>query len=132
VLAFSSDWPCSWPPDPFISIQEAATREIWHSDDTANIVGQPMDGAAQAGARPTGKFYSPEQRITVQEAVDAYTHGSAYAAFSDAHVGTLEPGKEADIAVLSQDIFTVPHDEIGKTKVVMTMVGGKSVYEAWN
>lgn len=132
VLAFSSDWPCSWPPDPFISIQEATTREIWHSDDTANVLGQPMDGTAQGGARPTGKFYSPEQRITVPEAIDAYTRGSAYAAFLDNRVGTLEPGKEADLAVLSQDVFTVPREAIGKTKVVMTMVGGKTVYEEWN
>jgi predicted amidohydrolase YtcJ len=132
VLAFSSDWPCSWPPDPFISIQQAVMRQIWHSDDTANVLGQPMDGAAQGGARPTGQIYSPEQRITVREAIDAYTRGSAYAAFSDTRVGTLELGKEADIAVLSQDVFTVPPEQIGKTHVVMTMVGGKTVYEETN
>jgi len=129
VLAFSSDWPCSWPPDPFIGMQEAVTRAIWHSDDTANTVGQPMDGAAQGGARPTGKIYSPEQRITVAEAVAAYTRGSAYASFFDTRVGTLEPGKEADIAVLSQDVFSVPEQEIAKTQAVMTLVGGKTVYE---
>ncbi|HEY2634168.1 MAG TPA: amidohydrolase family protein, partial [Steroidobacteraceae bacterium] len=45
VLGFSSDWPCSWPPNPFVSIQAAITREIWHSDDTADIVDLPLDGA---------------------------------------------------------------------------------------
>jgi predicted amidohydrolase YtcJ len=132
VIAFSSDWPCIWPPNPFLNVQEAATREIWHSDDTAGVMGEPLDGAAQAGARPTGEFYSPAERITVQQAIDAYTKGSAYASFFDDHVGTLEPGKLADIAVLSQDVFTVPHEEISKTKVVMTLVGGRVVYQNWH
>jgi predicted amidohydrolase YtcJ len=132
VIAFSSDWPCIWPPNPFLNVQEATTREIWHSDDTAGVMGEPLDGAAQAGARPTGKFYSPAERITVQQAIDAYTKESAYASFFDDHVGTLEPGKLADIAVLSQDVFTVPHGEIAKTEVVMTLVGGKIVYQNWH
>jgi len=55
---FSSDWPCSWPPNAFIGIQEATTREIWHSADTADVIDLPLDGAAMAGARPTGKFYT--------------------------------------------------------------------------
>jgi hypothetical protein len=128
VLGFSSDWPCSWPPNPFVSIQAAITREIWHSDDTADIIDLPMDGAALAGARPTGKFYTPEQRISVRQAVDAYTQGSAYAEFAESRVGTLEVGKFADLAVLSQDIFSVPPRTVGKTRVLMTMVGGKVVY----
>jgi predicted amidohydrolase YtcJ len=132
VLAFSSDWPCIWPPNPFLNIQEATTREIWHSDDTANVVGEPLDGAAQAGARRTGKIYSPDERITVERAVDAYTSGSAYAAFMDDRVGSLEAGKEADLAVLSQNLFSVPHAEIERTTVLMTMVGGKTVYEDWH
>jgi predicted amidohydrolase YtcJ len=127
-LGFSSDWPCSWPPNPFVSMQSAITREIWHSDDTADIVDLPLDGAALAGARPTGKFYTPQFRVTVREAVDAYTQGSAYAEFAENRVGTLEPGKLADLAVLSQDIFTAPPRTVGKTRVLMTMVGGRIVY----
>jgi predicted amidohydrolase YtcJ len=130
VLGFSSDWPCSWPPDPFVSIQAAITREIWHSDDTADIVDLPLDGAALAGARPTGKVYTPEQRVSVRQAVDAFTQGSAYAAFEDTQLGTLEAGKLADLAVLSQDIFSVPPKTVGKTAVVMTMVGGRIVHGA--
>jgi predicted amidohydrolase YtcJ len=129
VLGFSSDWPCSWPPNPFVGIQAAITREIWHSDDTADIIDLPMDGAALAGARPTGKAYTPEQRVTVQQAVDAYTRGSAYAAFEEAQIGTLEAGKLADLAVLSQNIFSVAPKTVGKTHVVLTMVGGRIVYE---
>jgi predicted amidohydrolase YtcJ len=128
VLGFSSDWPCSWPPNPFIGIQSAVTREIWHSDDTADIIDLPLDGAALAGARPTGKFYTPGQRVTVRQAVDAYTRGSAYAEFAESRVGSLEVGKFADLAVLSQDIFTAAPKGVGKTRVLMTMVGGKIVY----
>lgn len=130
VLAFSSDWPCTWPPDPFVSIQETATRQVWKSADTANVAGAPLDGAGQGGAIVTGAVYVPGERISVADAVRAYTQGSAFAAFSDGQVGTLEAGKLADLAVLSQDIFSVPPETIGKTRVVTTMVGGKIVYTA--
>ena len=130
VLAFSSDWPCTWPPDPFVSIQQTVTRQVWKSADTANIAGAPLDGAGQGGARVTGAIYVPDERIGVADAVRAYTQGSAFAAFSDKEVGTLEVGKLADLAVLSQDIFAVPLETIGKTRVVTTMVGGKIVYGA--
>ena len=130
VLAFSSDWPCTWPPDPFVSIQQTVTRQVWKSADTANIAGGPLDGAGQGGARVTGAIYVPDERIGVADAVRAYTQGSAFAAFSDKEVGTLEVGKLADLAVLSQDIFTVPLETIGKTRVVTTMVGGTIVYGA--
>jgi predicted amidohydrolase YtcJ len=130
VLAFSSDWPCTWPPNPFVSIQETAARQVWKSADTANVAGGSLDGAAQGGATLTGAVYTPEERISVADAVRAYTRGSAYAAFSDGQVGTLEVGKLADLAVLSQDIFSVPPETVGKTRVVTTMVGGKIVYSA--
>jgi predicted amidohydrolase YtcJ len=130
VLAFSSDWPCTWPPDPFVSIQEAVTRQVWKSADTANIMSGPLDGAGQGGATLTGAIYAPEERLSVADAVRAYTQGSAYAAFSDGQVGTLEVGKLADLAVLSQDIFSVSPETIGKTRVVTTMVGGKIVFSA--
>ena len=101
-----SDWPCTWPPDPFVSIQQTATRQVWKSDDTANVAGGSLDGAAQGGAKPTGAVYVPEERIKVEDAVSAYTWGSAYAAFAEGRqLGTLECGKFADLAVLSQDIF---------------------------
>ncbi len=129
VLAFSSDWPCTWPPDPFVSIQETATRQIWKSADTANIAGETLDGAANGGATLTGRVYVPEERISVADAVRAYTQGSAFAAFSDKQVGTLEPGKLADLVVLSQDIFAVAPESISRTRVLTTMVGGKVVYQ---
>jgi predicted amidohydrolase YtcJ len=129
VLAFSTDWPCMWPPDPFVNIQQAVTRQIWKSDDTASIETTPFDGAHQGGAKPlAGRFFHPDQRITVRESVDAYTRFAAYSEFAEDRVGTLAPGKLADLAVLSQDIFTVSAESIGKTKVVLTMVGGRVVY----
>ena len=130
VLAFSSDWPCTWPPDPFVSIQQTATRQAWKSADTADIAGTPLDGAGQGGAAPTAGSYVPAEKISVVQSVRAYTMGSAFAAFSDDKVGSLEVGKFADLAVLSQDIFAIPPESIGKTRAVLTMVGGKIVYSA--
>ena len=84
----------------------------------------------QAGSRRTGQVYTPQERITVTQAIDAYTRNAAYAAFRDHDVGTLEKGKLADLAVLSQDVFTVPGGEIGATRVLQTFVGGRLVYTA--
>jgi predicted amidohydrolase YtcJ len=128
TLAFASDWPCTQPPDPFLGIEQAVTRAEWRSADTESIVGNPFDGAGQGGAKRTGMAYVPGERITVEEAVRAYTAGSAYAAFMDDRVGTLEAGKAADLVVLSQDLFSVPHEAIGATRAVITMVGGRVVY----
>jgi predicted amidohydrolase YtcJ len=72
----------------------------------------------------------PSEAITREQAVTAYTLTSAYAEFQEKEKGTIEPGKLADIAVLSQDIFTVPTPELPKTVSVLTMVGGKVVYKA--
>lgn len=129
-LAFGSDWPCIWPPDPFIAIQEAVTRQIWKPANGSEFPGGVFDGAGQAGYTATGDFYTPGERLTVEQAVNAYTQGSAYARFAEDKLGTLEAGKEADLAVLSQDIFSVKPEDISKTKVLTTMVAGKVVYSA--
>jgi len=63
-----------------------------------------------------------------KQAMAAYTRGSAYAALWDDKPGTLETGKLADRAVLSQDIFPVPAENIGETQIMLTMVGGRIVY----
>jgi predicted amidohydrolase YtcJ len=116
LLSFSSDWPCSWPPDPLAGIQQALMREVR----------RPV---TMHGVAPTPPEYNaPEQKITVEQAVAAYTKAGAYAEFSENRVGTLEAGKEADLAVLSQDIFRARPEEIGKTHVLMTMVGGNVVF----
>jgi predicted amidohydrolase YtcJ len=73
---------------------------------------------------------NPPEAITREQAVIAYTLTSAYAEFQEKEKGSLEPGKLADLAVLSQDIFSVPFSEMPKTESVLTLVGGKAVYDA--
>lgn len=73
---------------------------------------------------------NPPQAITREQAVTAYTLTSAYAEFQEKEKGSLEPGKLADLAVLSQDIFSIPLSELPKTESVLTLVGGKVVYDA--
>jgi hypothetical protein len=72
----------------------------------------------------------PSEAITREQAVIAYTLTSAYAEFAEKEKGSLEPGKLADLAVLSQDIFAVPPSNLPKTTSVLTLVGGKIVYDA--
>jgi predicted amidohydrolase YtcJ len=133
VLAFGSDWPCTWPPNPLVALQESVTRQIWRpAKGGSDFPGGVFDGAGQGGSVPTTQSYVPEERLTVEQAVNAYTQGSSYARFSDDRTGTLEVGKEADLAVLSQDIFSVKAEEISKAKVTMTMVGGKVVFTEGN
>ena len=127
-LAFGSDWPCTWPPDPFVGMQQVVRRTIWHSVASSAMVGGVFDGGGQGGAVATLSSYVPEESIAVEQAVNAYTLGAAYARFSEDRLGTLETGKEADLAVLSQDIFSVAPAELARTHVVMTMVGGKVVF----
>jgi predicted amidohydrolase YtcJ len=109
VLAFGSDWPVA-PLDPLPGVDAAVNRRT-------------LDGK-----HPEGWF--PEQRITVVEAVKAYGWGSAYAGFQEHEKGTLAAGKLADIAVLGRDIFDPKErGKIGETKVELTIVGGKVVFE---
>jgi predicted amidohydrolase YtcJ len=72
----------------------------------------------------------PREAITREQAVIAYTLTAAYSQFAEKDKGSLEPGKFADLAVLSQDIFSIPPPELPKTESVLTTVGGKIVYDA--
>jgi predicted amidohydrolase YtcJ len=107
-LAFGSDWTVA-PLNPLLGIAAAVTR-------------QTLDGKHPEG-------WIPEQKITVEEAVRAYTAGSACAEFTENVKGTIRPGKLADLVVLSEDIFTLPPKSISNTRVVMTIVGGRVVFE---
>jgi predicted amidohydrolase YtcJ len=108
TLAFGSDWPVA-PLDPVMGIYAATTRRT-------------LDGKNPEG-------WVPEQRITVAQAVHAYTMGSAFAEHQEKVKGSIEPGKLADLVVLSQDIFAIPPEAIEKTRVEMTIFDGKVVYE---
>jgi predicted amidohydrolase YtcJ len=76
-----------------------------------------------------GEIFHGEQRMTRMEALAAYTINAAYAAFEDEIKGSLTPGKLADVVVLSQDILSVPEEEILQTEVLYTIVGGEVLYQ---
>ena len=107
-MAFGSDWTVA-PIDPLEGIYAAVTRRT-------------IDGA-----NPDG--WVPQQKITVEEALAAYTAANAYAAFLENQLGALEPGKFADLVVLSEDILTIDPADIESVEVDLTMVGGKVVFE---
>jgi predicted amidohydrolase YtcJ len=116
MVTFSSDWPCTWPPDPLAAIEETETREILREVTPNGPVGKIQ-------------YDQPQERLSIEQSVLAYTRDAAYANFADKATGTLEPGKFADLAVLSRDIFSAKPEEVGKTHVTMTMVGGKIVFQ---
>jgi predicted amidohydrolase YtcJ len=79
------------------------------------------------GKNPNG--WVPEQKITVEEGLRAYTADAAYAQFAEKRKGTLETGKLADFVLLDRDLTRIPGPEIREAKVLMTVVGGRVVYE---
>ena len=108
TLAFGSDWFVA-PATPLEGIYAAVTRRT-------------LDGK-----NPDG--WVPDQKITVEEALRAYTMGSAYASFDEKEKGSLEVGKLADLVVINQDLTKVAPGELRDAKVVLTIVGGKVVFK---
>lgn len=107
TLAFGTDYPVE-PVTPFRGLYAAVTRKS-------------EDGK---------KEYYPEQKLNMEQAIAAYTTGSAFAEFAEKDKGTLARGMLADLVVLDTDITSVPPEKILKTRVLRTVVGGKTVYEA--
>ncbi len=94
----------------------------------------PLDGIYAAVTRKDrqgeeGEGWFPEQKLTVEEAIEFYTLGSAYAEFMEDRKGMLKAGYLADLAVFDKDLRTIPSQEILNTRAVLTVVGGKVVYE---
>jgi predicted amidohydrolase YtcJ len=106
-LAFGTDYPVE-PITPFRGLYCAVTRKN------------------EAGT----KEYFPEEKLTIEQAIAAYTTGAAYAQFAEHEKGVLAPGMLADFVVLDRDITRVSPPDILKTKVLRTVVGGQTVYEA--
>ncbi len=106
-LAFGSDWTVA-PLDPMLGVFAAVTRRT-------------LDDRNPGG-------WVPEQKITVGEALRAYTSGNAWATFNEQKWGTLAPGRFADVVVLDRDPFAVPAESLGTIKPRFTIVGGKVVY----
>ena len=109
VLAFGSDWFVA-PPTPLLGIYAAVTRRTL--DD----------------AHPDG--WIPGQKITVEQALHAYTTGSARAGFQERDIGILRPGMLADLVMIDRDITRVPPETIRGATVVLTLVGGRVVYSS--
>lgn len=107
MLAFGTDYPVE-PANPFRGLYSAVTR-------------MSEDGR---------KSYYPDQKLNIEQAIAAYTSGAAFAEFAEKQKGRLEPGMLADFVVLDQDLISAPTPRILTTKVLRTVVGGKTVYEA--
>lgn len=108
TLAFGTDWNVA-PLDPLLGVAAAVTRRT-------------LDGRHPGG-------WVPEQRITVEETVRAYTVGSAFAEGADDVKGTLAPGKLADLIMIDRDIFTIAPTEIATARVTLTVMDGRVVFE---
>ena len=108
-LAFGTDWEVA-PLDPLLTVYAAVTR------------------ATLDGKNPDGWF--PEQKLSVAEAIEAYTMGSAYAEFEEKEKGSITSGKLADIVLLSDDIFSIPPEKIREARILKTWVGGRLVFDA--
>jgi predicted amidohydrolase YtcJ len=108
ILCFGSDWPVV-TLNPWPAVQMLLTRETPE--------GTPAGG------------WLPNERLTLEQAIQGYTMGGAFAARREKTEGSIEVGKLADVIVISQDLFKIAPNQIGKTKVCMTMVGGKVVYQ---
>jgi len=109
LLAFGSDWPIV-TLSPWPGLQNAVTRKTTE--------GEPQGG------------WIPSERLSIQEAIKGYTINAAFAGHREKREGSLEPGKVADLIVVSQNLFKVDPARIRKTKVLLTMVGGKVVYSS--
>lgn len=108
TLAFGSDWFVA-PPNPMEGIYAAVTR-------------QTLDGKHPGG-------WTPSERISVEQALRAYTQGGAYASMDENDKGVIAVGKLADFAMLDQDITKIAPEKIRNAKVLLTVVGGKPVFE---
>jgi predicted amidohydrolase YtcJ len=107
-MCFGSDWTVA-PLNPLLGIYAAVTRRT--------IDGKNPDG------------WYPEQKISIKEAIEAYTINNAYAAFEENEKGSITVGKLADFVILSQDLITSDPNQIENIKLEMTVVGGKIVYQ---
>lgn len=112
VLCFGTDWPgtsaSEYPINPMLGLYAAVTRQT--------LSGEPAGG------------WFPEQRITIEDAIRAYTYNTAYANFEEKTKGSIEVHKLADLVVLTKNLLQAAPREILETKVVYTIVGGRIVY----
>jgi predicted amidohydrolase YtcJ len=112
VLCFGTDWPgtsaSEYPINPMLGLYAAVTRQT--------VSGEPAGG------------WFPDQRISIADAIRAYTYNTAYANFEEKIKGSIEVGKIADLVVLTNNLLTIPPRQLLDSRVVYTIVGGKIVY----
>jgi predicted amidohydrolase YtcJ len=122
-LAFSYDDPEEFQQYlPYRLLLDSGAKIAFGSDQ---VIGSPLTGIALAVTHPISRG----NKMTVEEALRAYTADAAYAEFMEKEKGTIEPGKLADLVMLDHDLTKIPPGEIRNTKVLMTMVGGRIVYQ---
>ena len=136
----TSDGP--WVPERIGDERAASGAYLWRSlTDSGAVIANGTDVpvedvdpiasfyATVSRRTNTGELFYPEQRLTREEALRTYTLNGAYAAFEEDLKGSIEPGKLADLAILSQDIMTIPEDQISATRVDATILGGEVRYQ---
>jgi predicted amidohydrolase YtcJ len=116
---------------PLKSYREQGIPVAFGADPPAFPLWQPQYALWEAVARTTkgGYHFTPEEAISVRQALRIQTMGSAYSAFQENEVGSLEKGKLADLVIWDRNFYTIPTDQIREAKAETTMVGGKIVYE---
>jgi predicted amidohydrolase YtcJ len=131
VLMHRAHGDAAWDMPPFRRVQDSGIAWGLGSDATAVTTSNPFYtlGFAITG-KMVGGHHVNRQSITREEALIAHTRSNAFILFQEANLGSLQKGKYADLLVLDRDYLTVPADAIKDLKPVMTMVGGKIVYEA--
>ena len=112
VLSFGTDWPgtsaSEYPINPMLGLYAAVTRQT--------LAGEPKSG------------WFPDERISIEDAIRAYTYNTAYANFEETIKGSIEVGKLADLTVLTKNLLRVPPKELLTTEVLYTIVNGRVVY----
>ena len=122
LITCSADYPSSPDPNPFFAIQAGVTRNMY---DAGYFGVDPL-----TDENDPEWLLGPQERIGVWDMLKAYTINAAYAMHMENEVGSLEVGKKADLAVIDRDVPESDHLDIEKTKVLMTILGGKVVYSA--
>ena len=107
-LAFGTDFPVELP-NPFPGLSAAISRQ--------DLSGQPPGG------------WYPAERLSLEQALSAYTRGAAYAGFAEEKIGSLEPGKWADFIIVDRDPTKVSAQELARTQVLETWIAGKKLFE---
>ena len=107
-LAFGSDYPVE-SPNPFAGLSAAISRQ--------DMSGQPPGG------------WIPTERLTFEQALDAFNRGAAYAGFAEERIGSIAPGKWADFILVDRDVSKVDPQALARTRVLETWVAGRKVWE---